>query len=65
MSDGPGYFKLAERMISYAEIRPKDPDLAEVIVAIRGLTAAVLAQAAATAALIEDEKLRKPWGRIV
>jgi len=35
-----------------------------VIIAIRALTAATLAQAAATASLIEDEKLQREWRRM-
>lgn len=62
---GPGHFEFASRAIRNGDyVHKDDADLAQVIIAIRALTAATLAQAAATASLIEDEKLQREWRRV-
>ncbi len=62
---GPDHFAEANRIVSYADVKPKNPDLGDVIVAINALTLATLAQAAATAATIQDPDQRKKWSRVI
>jgi hypothetical protein len=65
MSAGPDHFGLANKLIAHGEHTSKDPGFEELIVAVRALTAATLAQAAATAELIEDADRRKKWAKVI